>query len=227
MLNQENEWPTYVINLTERSDRRREMQRQLDALGWRAEFFPAVRPAEKGPYPSIGARGCFASHMGVLRLALARGHGHLIILEDDLNFVSDIQQHWRNMLTQLEGRNWSMLYPGHTLGDLAAPLTALAPETGVMCTHFLAFRGSAIAFTLKKLEEISCRPPGHPDGGPMHVDGAYSTIRKQNPTFATYAHTPSLGFQRPSRPGDRIDLRRRDVPQEEPLPCGRREVRVA
>ena len=196
---QANDWPTYVINLAERTDRRREMQKQLDALNWRAEFFPAVRPPDKGSYPSIGARGCFASHMGVLRMAVARGHDHVIILEDDLNFAGGLQLHWRNMLSELGGLNWSMLYPGHTLGDLAAPLTALAPGTGVMCTHFLAFRGGAMAFALKKLEEIDRRPPGHPDGGPMHVDGAYSTIRKQNPSFATYAHSPSLGFQRPSR----------------------------
>lgn len=193
------DWPTYVINLTERTDRRRVMQRQLDALGWRAEFFPAARPAEKGPYPSIGARGCYASHMGVLRLAVARGHSQVIVLEDDLNFIGDIQRHWQDMLARLAGQNWSMLYPGHTLGDLASPLTALAPGTGVMCTHFLAFRGPAIAFALKKLEEIDRRPPGHSDGGPMHVDGAYSTIRQQNPAFVTYAYTPSLGFQRPSR----------------------------
>jgi len=33
----------------------------------------------------------------------------------------------------------------------------------------------------------------------MHVDGAYSTIRAQNPQLNTYAYSPTLGYQRSSR----------------------------
>ena len=59
--------------------------------------------------------------------------------------------------------------------------------------------GGAIPKLIDGLETILSRPPGHPFGGPMHVDGAYSTIRMQNPDLKTYAHRPSLAFQRPSR----------------------------
>jgi len=33
----------------------------------------------------------------------------------------------------------------------------------------------------------------------MHVDGAYLTIRKEDHTLVTYAYSPALGYQRPSR----------------------------
>ena len=33
----------------------------------------------------------------------------------------------------------------------------------------------------------------------MHVDGAYSTMREQNQSLMTYALSPALGYQRPSR----------------------------
>jgi glycosyl transferase, family 25 len=53
------------------------------------------------------------------------------------------------------------------------------------------------------------RPAGHPLGGPMNVDGAYSTIRMQNPSLATYVYCPVLAYQRPSR-SDIADLKRFD-----------------
>ena len=52
---------------------------------------------------------------------------------------------------------------------------------------------------LRFLEELQQRPPGHPDGGPMHLDGAYSTFRAQNPDVVTLIASPNLGWQRSSR----------------------------
>ena len=49
------------------------------------------------------------------------------------------------------------------------------------------------------MEELQQRPPGHPDGGPMHIDGAYSTFRVQNPDVVTLIASPNLGWQRSSR----------------------------
>ena len=82
----------YVINVPTRTDRRREMQAQLYRVGTSlsapgVHLFSAVRPSAAGGFTSVGARGCFVSHLGVLREA-APGHvGRLLILEDDLDFV--------------------------------------------------------------------------------------------------------------------------------------------
>lgn len=54
---------------------------------------------------------------------------------------------------------------------------------------------SLIAF----LEKLQQRPPGHPDGGPMQIDGAYTTFRLQNPDVVTLIASPNLGLQQSSR----------------------------
>ena len=63
----------------------------------------------------------------------------------------------------------------------------------------MVINGPAISTLIGGLEKILSRPAGHPRGGPMHLDGAYSTLRAQNHALATYAYFPALGYQRPSR----------------------------
>ena len=50
----------YVINLPNRTDRRKETEIELSKAGGPlAIFFPAIRPPEAGKFRSIGERGCF------------------------------------------------------------------------------------------------------------------------------------------------------------------------
>jgi hypothetical protein len=63
----------------------------------------------------------------------------------------------------------------------------------------MVINGPAIAPIVAGLETILSRPAGHPLGGPMHVDGAYSTLRHQDPALVTYVHSPPFGYQRASR----------------------------
>jgi glycosyl transferase family 25 len=187
---------TFVINLPHRTDRRRDMERQLAKVGWSAEFFPAIRPDDAGGFPSIGARGCFLSHLEVLRRA--RGAERLLILEDDLNFASDFRTHWANFTDALSHAPWSIFYAGHVLEGRSG-LVRLSPSEGVQCSHFMLINGPAISKLIDGLEAILSRPSGDPLGGPMHVDGAYTTIRASNPDLVTYAAFPALGHQRSSR----------------------------
>jgi glycosyl transferase family 25 len=182
------EFRRFVINLETRADRRQQMEAQLRRIGWTAEFIIAKRPDAAAGFPSIGARGCFESHIAVLR----RGIGsNIILMEDDLNFVSDFDQAWPLALSRLPV-DWSIFYPAHVGNGL------IDPETGIMCSHMIAFRKTAVPRIIQNLETIMSRPSGHPEGGPMHVDGAYSTIRKQNTDLRTYAFSPALGYQRSS-----------------------------
>jgi glycosyl transferase, family 25 len=187
-----------VINLKTRPDRKREMEHQLSLIKWNdAQFSEAIQPSDQGAFPSVGARGCFLSHLSVLKNAI--GKGHLIILEDDVNFVSDFGVLWATALTELEKKRWSICYLGHLYERLPEGLNFLQPSKPVQCSHFMFFHGGIIRTIVDKLEVMLNRPAGHPDGGPMHVDGAYTTIRAQNPDIITYACSPILGYQRPSR----------------------------
>jgi len=189
----------FIINLEHRTDRRVAMQKRLSRIGWQANFFPAIRPESAAAFPSIGARGCFLSHLAVLNNARDASVQQLILLEDDVNFIPDFSDRWQKAMSALEARDWSIFYPAHVFADLPAGLSHISPDRGVQCTHFMVFNGHAIAPIAAGLERILSRPAGHPIGGPMHVDGAYSTIRSQNPKLVTFAHSPALGYQRPSR----------------------------
>ena len=90
--------------------------------------------------------------------------------------------------------------------DVRPALSLVDSTKGIMCSHFVMFNESAVEGVIRDLETILSRPSGHPLGGPMHVDGAYSTIREQNPNLRTFAYSPSLGTQRPSR-SDIADVR--------------------
>jgi len=188
-----------VINLPARIDRKSEMQSQLRSVGWDAEFFSAYRPDNKGKFPSIGALGCFLSHLGALNEAISRGYDRLVLMEDDLNFVHDFPQRWRRIEEFLNNSNCNLMYPAHTLRDTQFGITRLEHNTSFICSHFIVFDRVGMLSCAEQLEIFASRHGGHPLGGPMHVDGAYATIREQNPGLLTFAHYPSLGYQRPSR----------------------------
>lgn len=98
-----------VINLPDRKDRRREMTRELAALGLdedpRVAFFPAIRPADAGAFASIGARGVYQSQHAILREAAAQGCS-VLILEDDCAF-SDSARDFDF------GSGWDLFYGGY------------------------------------------------------------------------------------------------------------------
>lgn len=196
----------YVINLAERTDRRREMEAQLALVGLEDDplvhFYPAVRPADKGNFRSIGELGCFMSHLGILKDAVANGHQSILILEDDADWTpAALARNAR--LEALRDTGWAYFHggPGH---DRASPdgtiaLVRLDPEQPLMLTHCIAFRGPIIEQMVGHLEAILRRPPGSPEGGPMPVDGAYFWFRRAHPEVAAYVCVPSLAVQRSSR----------------------------
>ena len=102
-----------VVNLPERTDRRREMEQQLRAVGSepcdpRIRFFAAARPREVGDWPGIGARGCFQSHLEILREAAADGLESILILEDDCDFTPRPTSMRAALIEQLADREWEM-----------------------------------------------------------------------------------------------------------------------
>ncbi|WP_396127421.1 glycosyltransferase family 25 protein [Acidicapsa acidisoli] len=199
----------YVINLPSRHDRRREMAEQLNAIGLSFDtpcvrLFEAVRPQEPEGFPSIGSRGCFLSHLGILRHARDRQFERILIFEDDLNFAPDFNTRIGNVVAELEKTDWSLFYGGYIADSLPQPegtsgVLRLSPTTPLSTTHFVGFCGPAIGEAVTYLENILSRPPGDPNGGPMHVDGAYCWFRQQFPTKITLVSVPMLGYQRKSR----------------------------
>jgi glycosyl transferase, family 25 len=175
------------------------MMRELKRVGWTAEFFQAIRPDGADNFPSVGARGCFLSHLALLKLAVSRQLSSVTILEDDLNFSVEFSERWASAIGTLARQEWAIFYAGHILAEQAEGVVGLAPSTPVQCAHFMLINGWALPSLVEGLETILRREPGHPDGGPMHVDGAYSTLRFQNEDLRTFAFFPTMGSQRSSR----------------------------
>jgi glycosyl transferase family 25 len=79
------------------------------------------------------------------------------------------------------------------------PIWSPSPDNHLLGTHFVALSKEMIQLAVPYLNSIMSRPEGSPDGGPMHVDGAYSWLRRAYPEKRTWIAAPVLGHQRSSR----------------------------
>lgn len=195
----------YAINLPSRKDRHQMIVQELKKAGMspkpnKVEIFPAIRPNNAGDFPSIGARGCFESHLTILKRAQADRLSNVLIVEDDLKISEQFRTEQAVLLDRLCLTDWDFIYFGHIEPVEKTGGVTLEPFSGaLMTTHFYAVNGKILDRLVWFLEEVKRRPPGHPDGGPMHIDGAYSTFRGQNPDIVTLIASPNLGWQQSSR----------------------------
>lgn len=198
----------HVINLRSRADRRAEMLVQLKSIGLgfdslQLRLFEANKPEDSAGFPTLGARGCFMSHLAVLRGALNDNASSVLILEDDVNFCDDFRSKFNALAQALQALDWGMFYGVYRLEDPMAPsgavLTRVDPQQPIVATAFVAVNGQHIAALVSHLDAMLQRAPGDPQGGPMHIDGAYCWFRKSHPEVSTWLATPPLGFQRSSR----------------------------
>jgi glycosyl transferase family 25 len=200
----------FVINLPHRTDRRDEMAGQLARVGLgfdhpQVTLFPAVRVDDPGDFPTAGVRGCFLSHLGVLRTIAQAGLARALVLEDDADFSQHFETRLPALAPGLAQAGWDMFYgwpPGrHADPDVAGDtrLRDIPPDQPVAMLHFFAITGPAAARCVPFLEAMLDRPLGDPAGGPMHVDGAMCWFRAANPDLRTLAPEVPLSVQRSSR----------------------------
>ncbi len=196
----------YVLNLPDRTDRRRAMAAELERAGMpfaagRVELVPGVRPAQAAGFPDRGVHGCFLAHLAALKRARDEAAGDVLVLEDDLAIAPDLQAHAPRFVERLRSAPWDIVYFGHPL-ELPAPpggpALVPAPRTFEML-HFAGYSRRVLPRLVEFLEQVLARPPGHPDGGPMHVDGAVSTFWSRHADVIALVAAPSQGWQRSSR----------------------------
>lgn len=207
----------YIINLATRIDRLLEVNEELEKIGVdishpKIQVFKATKPIDGEGWPTIGTKGCFQSHLAVLTDALKNQYERILILEDDVNFIDDFNNKLDGALTQLKNTSWDIFYGGYRVPDESNLLPLLqsandahfeklmspSPDTQIICCHFVAFNKATVAALVPYLEQLSSRPMGHPEGGKMHLDGAYSWFRKNNPAVKTYLSALELCYQRSS-----------------------------
>ena len=136
----------YVINLPARTDRRDEMAGELRRIGTgfddrRVTLFAAVAPEDASGFRSIGARGCFLSHLGVLRAAQAAGYRRILVLEDDCDFVARIDALLPAALDAYDAVRFGMFYGGYQMAapPIVVPIERADPHDVIGLTHMMGF----------------------------------------------------------------------------------------
>lgn len=173
-----------IVNLPERTDRRREMIRQLRKVGLaddpRVAFFPAIRPADKGNFSSIGAYGVYQSQRAILREA-AEKNASVLILEDDCDFTAATAGYATDA-------PWDIFYGGYYAADPANLATS-----NIIGAHMMGFSAEA-ARRISAYEATLGPGVEHPP-----IDGFYVWFRRDYPEVATVFAVPPIGNQRASR----------------------------
>ena len=86
----------FYINLNKRTDRRLEIENELNNFGLSFERFEATETSDFGIY------GCGLSHLGVLKISKERGYKNVLILEDDFQFLVSKEVFEDNLKTFFE-----------------------------------------------------------------------------------------------------------------------------
>lgn len=193
-----------IINMASRKDRRLETEEEFARNGFgidgeKTGFFKAITVSEGKGFPSIGVRGCFLSHLGVLEEAMRLNAKNVLVMEDDIQFSRAIAEHGRKAVESLQGMEWDVLYFGHPFDVDSNSPGWKQVDRPIHLTHFYAINARCFETLREFLVQVKERPPGHPDGGSMHFDAALNTLIHKNKDIAAYYFTWNLGYQRPSR----------------------------
>ena len=189
-----------IISLPHRTDRRKEMREQLRNVGLaddpRVEFFEAVRPADPGRFASIGAHGCYASHLAILK---SNKGSAILILEDDCDFSADAAEY------RLPD-GCDVFYGGYLWASEPDHLETSRVIVGSHCMGLSAEASALAADYLDRLisgelppDPIAAADPGFTPGKLAPIDGSYVWFRRAYPGLKTVFANPQVAFQRPSR----------------------------
>lgn len=99
----------FYINLDHRTDRRAEIEGELNRFDLKFERFSAISH-------KIGGVGCGTSHLEVIKLAKKRGYKNVVIFEDDIEFIVDKQTFDENMQQLFDsGRNFDVCFMAYNV----------------------------------------------------------------------------------------------------------------
>lgn len=172
-----------IINLPHRTDRRREVSRELDKVALtgdkRVRFFEARTCSDKGHFYSAGAKGCFVSHMKILEDAL-RQRERVLILEDDCDFTQHVK-------TYRLPADWDIFYGGFAAKSLDFI------NSDIVGAHCMGFSLSALERLVPWLQTA------FNSDDPAPIDGEYVRFRRANRDLISVFAVPQVAVQRPSR----------------------------
>lgn len=107
----------YCINLSRRSDRWQEVQKEFDKVGIKNKVirFCAVET------PNNWHIGCMLSHRGILKEAKKNWYKNILVFEDDVKFYWQNEQSLQLIMPFLKEEKWDLLYLGWYICFWACP----------------------------------------------------------------------------------------------------------
>lgn len=188
-----------VVNLVERTDRRREMEVQFARVGLagdpRIRYFPAIRTDHPGPFRRIGSHGNFLARIELLREAAQAGEA-VLILEDDCDFLTP--QVFEAVLPE----GWDIVYGGFESSNEDA-----LSDSMIIGSHCMGFSARAATLAADYLvrymqpdfppDPVAAADPAYDPAIRPPIDGAFVWFRRAHPELVTVFR--KVAVQRASR----------------------------
>jgi glycosyl transferase, family 25 len=193
-----------LINLPSRKDRLKAVSQELQNAGislsdGRFQVFEAIKPDDSRGFPSVGWRGCFLSHLSIIKSANQDGMGNVLIFEDDVLISRKFAQQQELLVDVLRQNNWDFAYFGHVINVEKRKVPKfVAYSEQIITTHCYAINGRVFDRLIKYLEEygeqVAIQRPDVDHG----IDGILSMFRESNKDIVSLISVPSLVTQNDS-----------------------------
>jgi hypothetical protein len=194
-----------IIHLPERVDRFRSLKAELSSVGLdihspKVTIPTAPMPQNANGFPSRGVYGNFLSHLGVLEQAYSDGIESVLTLEDDAIFSKAFNRHQASIARYLRENVWVQVFIGHSIADkLPTARSGLVQFRGdFFWAHCYAVHRRIMPRMIDYMKSTIEREAGHPLGGKMYIDGAYTLFRQTNPDIICLLSSPRLSIQKGS-----------------------------
>lgn len=99
--------PKYVINLSDRSDRLNDFDKQFHSF-FINDSYKVIRATRMSP----GYVGCAMSHLSAVNAALGAGYDYMIVMEDDCVFNGSLSKEYADFALQTVPNHFDMLLGG-------------------------------------------------------------------------------------------------------------------
>jgi len=175
----------YCINLDRRPDKWAISEAEFRKHGLAVERFPGVDGQMLNAKTIVdgGNRGCSLSHVGVLRDIIARGYERVLVLEDDVEFIPNVQEYFDNNVRHIPAQ-WDMLYLGGNHLETPVPINeAISRITRTYTTSHYAITKKMAETVVNSVEDVNADV----------VDVVYSMFHRKSQSFT---FNPSIAWQR-------------------------------
>ena len=176
--------PTYVINLTERNDKKKYIEKLFNKQKIKFEFY---RPIKNESNPR---KGCLESHLHLIKNAIKNNYEKILIFEDDVKFLKSIHE------IKEPPNDWNMIYLGGTVHRVMDTKNKHYTRVQTWTTHayFVNLKDKEFVNKIMDMENYN-----------EEVDRFY--LEKIHPKYKCYMTNPMMAIQKE----DYSDIEKRDV----------------